>query len=212
MELISLITPTFNRREFFPRSIRCFLSQDYPNLEWVILDDGTDPVRDLLPDDPRIKYASVPPKQPHGPKMNWCFAHMNGDIGVVWDDDDWYAPNRVSKQVAPLLANSSLSVSGLGQYYYYRHGTKDCWLFTAPQAWMGAVALRKSAWEKHPFDEKPSSDSRVLASIPKAEWAKLAEPRLLVSTIHGGNDAAKNIYRAYVKQPWETVGSLIGEA
>ena len=42
--------PTFNRRSYVPQALRCFLRQDYPNLELLIVDDGSDPVRDCVPD------------------------------------------------------------------------------------------------------------------------------------------------------------------
>ena len=48
--------PTHNRRPFVAQAIVYFLRQDYPNRELIIVDDGTDPVADLIPDDPRIRY------------------------------------------------------------------------------------------------------------------------------------------------------------
>lgn len=56
---VSIITPTFSRRNFFPLALHNFKSFDYPadKLEWIILDDGTDSISDLIPkNDPRIKY------------------------------------------------------------------------------------------------------------------------------------------------------------
>ena len=43
---VSICTPTFNRRPFFKGIINCVLSQDYPKdlLEWIIVDDGSDPI------------------------------------------------------------------------------------------------------------------------------------------------------------------------
>jgi len=40
--LISCIMPTYNRRPFLPLALRCFLDQDYPNKELIIVDDGED--------------------------------------------------------------------------------------------------------------------------------------------------------------------------
>lgn len=55
---VSIITPTFNHKSFFPLAVHNFLSFDYPpdKLEWIILDDGEEPVEDCLPKDDRIKY------------------------------------------------------------------------------------------------------------------------------------------------------------
>jgi glycosyltransferase involved in cell wall biosynthesis len=47
---VSVCTPTFNRRPFFPMIIQCMESQDYPKnrIEWIIVDDGTDKIKDLI--------------------------------------------------------------------------------------------------------------------------------------------------------------------
>jgi cellulose synthase/poly-beta-1,6-N-acetylglucosamine synthase-like glycosyltransferase len=47
---VSVCTPTFNRRPFIPYMLDCFRNQDYPmdRMEWVIVDDGTDSIKDLI--------------------------------------------------------------------------------------------------------------------------------------------------------------------
>ena len=42
--------------EFIPRAIYYFLRQDYEPKEPIIVDDGTDPIGDLVPQDDRIRY------------------------------------------------------------------------------------------------------------------------------------------------------------
>lgn len=55
---VTLITPTWGQNNMIPLSVYSFLNMDYPveKLEWVIIDDGPSPIRELLPDDDRIKY------------------------------------------------------------------------------------------------------------------------------------------------------------
>jgi len=55
---VSIITPTYNKKSFFSLAVHNFLSFDYPKdkLEWIILDDGDESIKDVLPDDKRIKY------------------------------------------------------------------------------------------------------------------------------------------------------------
>ena len=55
---VSICTPTFNRRPFIPYMIKCFEHQDYPRekMEWIIIDDGTDSIEDLVKDIPEVKY------------------------------------------------------------------------------------------------------------------------------------------------------------
>ena len=104
LPLVSLVTPTYNRREFWLSCIRWFQSYNYPNLEWVIVDNSPfDFIIDLLPDDSRIHYFSIPqPKLTHGALMNECCQRASGEFFVVHDDDDWYAPDRVAKQIQPI--------------------------------------------------------------------------------------------------------------
>jgi glycosyltransferase involved in cell wall biosynthesis len=56
LPLASCIMPTYNRRHFVPQAIKYFLRQDYPHKELIILDDGTDKIRDLVLDFPEMQY------------------------------------------------------------------------------------------------------------------------------------------------------------
>ena len=55
---VSIVTPTMGRKHFFQLPLYNFKNFDYPQdkLEWIIIDEGPMPVKDLIPDDPRIKY------------------------------------------------------------------------------------------------------------------------------------------------------------
>ncbi len=55
---VSIITPTYNKKHFFKLTVHNFLSIDYPSnkLEWIILDDSDESIKDILPKDSRIKY------------------------------------------------------------------------------------------------------------------------------------------------------------
>jgi glycosyltransferase involved in cell wall biosynthesis len=56
---VSICTPTFNRRPFYNMIIKCFLSQTYPinKMEWIIIDDGTDKIEDLVKHIPQLVFA-----------------------------------------------------------------------------------------------------------------------------------------------------------
>ena len=71
--LVSLITPTYNRRLFMPQAIRNFMSQVYPKnkIEWIIADDGEDKIYDLVKDIPEVRYYSLDTKMKLGKKRNF---------------------------------------------------------------------------------------------------------------------------------------------
>lgn len=213
--LVSCITPTYNRRTFFSRSIKCFLAYDYPNLEWLILDDGQDPIQNLLPNDPRIKYFYELPKQCHAMKMNRCCELAHGEFFIVHDDDDWYAPDRVRAQVEPLIADPTKQVSGLSEFFYYVHGERRAYRYRANMVpWMGAIALRRSTWEALKFDSdpRPGADNRLLQKIPRSAWHDVKNPNLIAASIHSANDCKKAITSSYVSEPWDTIQKLVGDS
>jgi glycosyltransferase involved in cell wall biosynthesis len=105
MPFVSVCTPTFNRRPFIPAMLQCFAHQTYPRdrMEWIIIDDGTDPIEDLVSQHPCIKYFRLEEKISLGKKRNMMHEKARGDIIVYMDDDDYYPPERVSHAVATLL-------------------------------------------------------------------------------------------------------------
>ena len=126
MPFVSICTPTFNRRPFIPLIFECFRNQTYPKnrMEWVIVDDGTDKIEDLIQaaDIPQIKYVSLPKKITLGEKRNVMHQHSKGSIIVYMDDDDYYPPERVQHAVETLLANPNALCAGSSEMYiYFKH-------------------------------------------------------------------------------------------
>jgi len=93
--LVTCIMPTHNRRSFVPQAIRCFLRQDYSNLELLIVDDGIESIADLVPTSDRIRYVRFDQKLTIGAKRNLACEKARGEFIVHWDDDDWYPSWRV---------------------------------------------------------------------------------------------------------------------
>jgi hypothetical protein len=121
---VSVCTPTFNRRPFFQAAIQCFNHQTYPKhrMEWIIIDDGTDKIEDLVSSHPNVKYFKSSEKMPLGKKRNLMHANSCGDIIIYMDDDDYYPPERVSHAVESLMANPTILCAGSSEIYiYFKH-------------------------------------------------------------------------------------------
>ena len=207
--LVSCITPTADRREFWPRCLRCFLSQDYPSLEWVVVDNGSDPIQDLLPQDPRIRYIRLPGlRLRHGTLMNRAMESSTAPVAIVWDDDDWYAPDRVSRQAGP-LGEAGIDICGTGRLYYYLHGQQKAYVYRnlTKRPWLAAPAFRRSVWEAGRFDDLPQgADTSFQRRIPPERHRDLDDLGLLVSAIHPRNAAPKRVPSpSFVEVPWEAV-------
>jgi glycosyltransferase involved in cell wall biosynthesis len=138
--LVSLCTPTYNRREMIRQSIACYLAQDYPRdrMEWVVLDDGEDKVGDLFEGVPNVRYISIDGKLPLGKKRNMVHGMCKGEYLVYWDDDDYYFPTRVShavntletrKKMARRLQSVPVLLAGCTELYTFFPHTDELFCF-----------------------------------------------------------------------------------
>ena len=124
LPFVSICTPTFNRRPFYPMIIQCFKNQDYPadRMEWIIIDDGTDKIEDLVIDIPQVKYFKYDEKMTLGRKRNLMHDKSKGDFIVYMDDDDYYPPCRVSHAVETLQKNPQALCAGSSEMFiFFKH-------------------------------------------------------------------------------------------
>ena len=124
---VSICTPTFNRRPFIPYIIKCFEHQTYPKdrMEWIIIDDGTDKIEDLVAHIPQVKYFKYDEKLTLGKKRNLSHEKSTGEVIVYMDDDDYYPPERVSHAVDVLKRSPSALCAGSSEMHlYFKHINK----------------------------------------------------------------------------------------
>lgn len=191
--LVSCIMPTADRRRFIPDAIRRFLAQDYQHKELVVVDDGDDPVGDLVPDDQTIRYLHTKPRQMMGAKRNFCCSLTRGEIIAHWDDDDYYAPWRLSRQVRELAAGFDLC--GLDRIVFYDQNRniawEAAWKADAPKPWVygGTFCYRKSLWQEHPFDPAMHGgyDYNFVCTLAPERVGVIAEHGMYVALIHAAN-------------------------
>jgi len=123
---ISVCTPTYNRRPFIPIIIKCFEHQTYPKdkIEWIIVDDGTDKIEDLVCNIPQVKYFKYDEKLTLGKKRNIMNEKASGDIIVYMDDDDYYPPERIQHAVDKLRDSKALCAGTSAMFLYFKHINK----------------------------------------------------------------------------------------
>ncbi|RZK26019.1 MAG: glycosyltransferase, partial [Flavobacterium sp.] len=99
---ISIITPSFNQCQYIEQTILSVLNQNYPNLEYIVIDGGsTDGTVDILKKyDGRIAYWTSEPDKGQTDALNKGFERATGDI-VNWiNSDDYYAPDTLAQVAA----------------------------------------------------------------------------------------------------------------
>lgn len=215
--LVSCIMPTCNRRRFIPQAIRCFLRQDYLNLELVVVDDGTDSVADCMPADPRIRYFRLDQKLTVGAKRNFACAQARGEFIVHWDDDDWYPTSRIRAQMSALLS-SSADVCGSSRVYFYAPATEQSWEYrysAAEPAWVcgTTLAYRKQVWECNHFpDLQVGEDSHFICYGGGKTICDLATTELCVGMVHAGNTSYKETTASFWRpQSTMHIQQLLGD-
>lgn len=155
---VSVCTPTFNRRPFINAMITCFNEQDYPQdrMEWIIIDDGTDPVEDLIASHPRAKYFKYDTKMTLGKKRNLMHEKSRGEILVYMDDDDYYPPKRVSHAVEMLVSHPEALCAGSSEIYiYFKHikQMKRFGPYGPNHATAGTFAFKRKLLKQHKYNE-----------------------------------------------------------
>ena len=158
LPLVSICTPTFNRRPFIPYIIKCFEHQDYPRekMEWIIIDDGTDKIEDLVKDISGVKYFKYDNKMSLGKKRNLMHEKSSGEILVYMDDDDYYPPQRVSHAVDMLLSHPSALCAGSSEIYIYFKHINQMYQFGpyGPRhATAGTFAFKRQLLKDHKYDD-----------------------------------------------------------
>ena len=160
--LVSVVTPTYNRRRFIPYLIKCYESQNYKkeNMEWIILDDGQDKVKDLFDAAakriPNIRYIPLDEKLTIGEKRNRLNDEAIGSIIVAMDDDDYYPPERVSHVVMRFANNKEVQLAGTSEVYMYYSDVKEIYKlgpYNPNHATNGTMAWRKSYSNSHRYDD-----------------------------------------------------------
>jgi hypothetical protein len=105
------------------------MSQDYPALEWLILDDSPSPSGIFEnPGHPGIHYSHIGKKLTIGEKRNLLVDRASGEIIIHFDDDDFYGPGYVSFMVDSMLEKGADLLNLRGWFLYdVRHRFFGYW-------------------------------------------------------------------------------------
>jgi hypothetical protein len=198
--LVSCIMPTADRRAFVPQAIRHFLRQDYPKRELIVLDDGMDDIRDLIPCHDQIRYVRLPARRTMGAKHNLGCELARGEVIMHWDDDDWHADWRVTYQVKELARLSPASLCGLSRLFFYEPARGRAWEYVYPSGgkpWVSGATFcyYKTFWERHRFpDMNEGADTVFVWNLNDANVFAHADHRFYIATVHANNTSAKRTY------------------
>ena len=219
---VSVCTPTFNRRPFIPIMLECFRNQTYPKdrMEWIIVDDGTDKVKDLIDaaNIPQIKYFEPPKRMNLGEKRNYMHKQTKGSIIVYMDDDDYYPPERVAHAVERLTENREALCAGSSELYvYFKHIQKmiQCGPYGPNHSTAGTFAFRASLLDQTKYDDHAAlAEERAFLKDYTIPFVQLDPMKtiLVFSHIHNTFDKKRlleNPHPDYLKESPKTIDMFI---
>jgi hypothetical protein len=233
--LVSLLTPTFNRRAFFPTLVACVLEQSYTGpMEWIVVDDGTDKVGDLLEShaeslaarDIELRYVAVVRRMPLGRKRNMLGELARGEVCIFVDDDDYHPPQRVQHSFDTLLARPEVPIAGCSELLILEAGRGESVSgggegvsppslhrigpFGSNHATCGTMAVRRSYLETHKFaDRSGSAEEEGFTLNFTVPIAQLRPESTLVCIAHQRNTVDKGEAIRTSSEPHTTQASQI---
>lgn len=105
LPLVSIITPSYNHAQFIEATICSVVEQDYPNLEYIIIDGGsTDGSAEIIRGwaeryPARLVDWVSEPDRGQTDAINKGFARARGEILAWLNSDDTYQPGAISQAV-----------------------------------------------------------------------------------------------------------------
>ena len=217
---VSIITPTFNRKNFFPLAILNYNSIVYPRnkLEWIIVDDSDDIecVESLLPplekrEQLNIHYYRLPTKKfdaelkpdpsnmTIGEKRNYAIEKSNNEIIVFMDDDDYYPKNSVKERVTALLNFDKQCVCStvIGCFHISRYisiiSTPPIDDVYSEKISEATLCFYKSFWETAEFDHTDSCESKSFIEGRINQIIELPFTNIINSLLHRDNTSQRKI-------------------
>lgn len=221
IELISCIMPTRDRREFVPAAIRCFMQQDYPNRELIIVADG-ERIDDLVP--PGATNIHLLPLWPGaaqvsvGLKLNLGIQAAHGDVIAILNDDDWHASWRLGYQYEALVT-SQARICGTDRITYLDLPRGEVWRYEySPQPSKtyllgGTMMFRREYWQKRPFmdrsvgEDNAFIDGRGIDPDGRSRgMLNVDDDSFYVGTIHEHNASPKELGLRQLSDNWQCSG------
>jgi hypothetical protein len=151
--LITVIIPVYNSEQFIGEAVNNVLSQNYPAIELIIVDDGsTDRTRSIIEQMPHdIRYFHQPNAGPASAR-NRAIKDASGEFIAFLDADDLWPENNLRLLVAEMISDPAAEVvRGYAQLFRHIGNGKVEYLGNPKDSfsdYIGAGLYRRSVFQK----------------------------------------------------------------
>ena len=149
---ISIITPSFNQGEYIEKTITSILDQNYPNLEYIIMDGGSsdNTIEIIKKYEGKITFWLSEPDKGQTDAINKGFEKCTGDIITWLCSDDYYEPKVLFEIEKVFRENPEINLV-CGNRRTYGLGIND----TLYEGWKTKETLEETIFYGH-YDQPPS--------------------------------------------------------
>ena len=210
--MISVITPTYNRRKFIDLAFHNILLSDYPKdkIEWIIVDDSDDPaesVSDKIATFAKrapvaqVVYVPLPKKHSIGYKRNVGVERASHNVIVFMDDDDHYPETSFRRRVAWLSKHpwnpQVVACSTIACYDLVKGvsavNTPPWNLSPAKRVSEATLTFYKSFWEQRKFPHTNMAEGEEFLTGRESALLDIPPQQILVAFSHQGNSSGRRI-------------------
>lgn len=211
-ELISVVIPSYNRKDKLPACMESVLGQSYGNIELIVVDDAsTDATEELFRSisDPRVKFLRYEVNRGACYARNYGAQHASGELIAFQDSDDIWHPDKLEKQYRCLVeTGADMCYCGMnriaknGSRFYYPvhaprqgHETED--FLAENRASTQTMLMHRRVWETLRFDESIRRYQDWDFAIRAAEGFELAYLSEALVESEVGSDSISAVVNSY---------------
>lgn len=191
---LTIVTPSYNQGQFIEETIRSVLLQNYPNLEYIVMDGGsTDDTKSILDQySPWISYWQSEKDNGQSQAINQGFSLATGDYFAWINSDDYYLKGVFFSVIGKFIKTNTSFVYGYGLNLNAQNGKFE--LFKMPPlldyfirfpalvqpSCFWSAAIHQPLWE----ELHCSLDFELWQRIVKGNKKQLIKQPLSVANIH----------------------------
>lgn len=173
--LVSVIIPSYNHARYVAGAIESVLAQTYPNLELIVIDDGSkDNSHEVISgyaDDPRVTVILNTENRGQSYVINRALEMAKGEFISLLPSDDWYLPRKTELQVAKFF-ESGLDIGvvyAAGERFFEDTGESKRVILPIHTGWIAEKLIREGNFV---YPVTPLFRREVFAKAPPHEGFK----------------------------------------
>jgi glycosyltransferase involved in cell wall biosynthesis len=196
-KFVSIVTVTKDRPLFIQHlkhNISC-LEYDKSSIEWVVVDDGKEPIFNHVKNFQNLVYTYKRNHTPLGEKRNFANSLTTGEFILYFDDDNYAFPSRIRESISLLEDHPEYDIVGSSEMFILNTRVGKVYVtgpFSNNHATLGTWAFRRSLLNQTQFLKNAKSGEEV--SFTKKWTLRIGQLDKFSTSVcvdHGNNTVSK---------------------